>query len=142
MRQMDATWFTKAACRGADNHPFYPENGERAAGAKAKEICSRCPVQSECLIFAITHYEQEGIWGGLRQPERRRFRRLIGWKPPVACGTTEGFTRHMSLGEEPCERCRAARRKYKAEHRAKQRKLHWANTPKKVKRDHHKVSAS
>ena len=52
---------------------FHPGQGEDFALAKA--ICRNCPVQSECLSYAITHNERLGIWGGASGVERRRFYR-------------------------------------------------------------------
>ena len=39
---------------------------------KAKAICGRCPVQGECLVFALESRTEFGIWGGLNGKERRR----------------------------------------------------------------------
>jgi WhiB family redox-sensing transcriptional regulator len=49
--------------------PVSEEDTDRIAAAKT--ICSRCPVQSACLQFALTHGEDHGVWGGLTKGERR-----------------------------------------------------------------------
>jgi WhiB family redox-sensing transcriptional regulator len=43
--------------------------------ATAKEICSGCPVRTECLDFAITSNQEFGVWGGTSEDERRVLRR-------------------------------------------------------------------
>jgi WhiB family redox-sensing transcriptional regulator len=40
-------------------------------------VCSKCEVRLECLDFAITTRQQEGIWGGLNPKERQRLRRRV-----------------------------------------------------------------
>jgi len=43
--------------------------------AYAKNICSGCPYQLECLQFAVEHNEP-GVWGGTAEGERRRMKRI------------------------------------------------------------------
>jgi WhiB family redox-sensing transcriptional regulator len=38
----------------------------------AKAICARCPVQPQCLAYALRVDETLGIWGGYTEVERRR----------------------------------------------------------------------
>lgn len=70
-------WQFEAACRGEDAAlffaPNYFERREEKAGreAKAKVFCTRCPVKSECLEYALRIREPHGIWGGLNEIERR-----------------------------------------------------------------------
>lgn len=45
---------------------------------QAKSICGRCPVRGECLSYAMEEPVDHGIWGGLTERERRRFRRQGG----------------------------------------------------------------
>jgi WhiB family transcriptional regulator, redox-sensing transcriptional regulator len=72
------TWHLKASCRGPESALFFPpplpERREEREGreTKAKEICHECPVQRECLEFALRVREPHGIWGGLTEAERRR----------------------------------------------------------------------
>jgi hypothetical protein len=53
-----------------DHSPFFDESekGERAAIA----ICRICPVQGECLAYAIDTGQLHGVWGGTPQQELRR----------------------------------------------------------------------
>lgn len=59
------------------NHPnqdlWFPERG--ASVSEAKAICRACPVQQECLTYAVNNGEKFGIWGGKSERERRRIRR-------------------------------------------------------------------
>lgn len=63
-------WMQKSDCREVDPELFFPSKGENT-GAFAKQICRRCPVQADCLAYALKHHEPFGIWGGLSYVERR-----------------------------------------------------------------------
>ena len=70
-------WFRAATCRDADNDDFFLERGQKAA--RAKELCSRCPVVDACLEYAIDNGLELRIFGGRTPAERRaldRRRRL------------------------------------------------------------------
>ena len=58
---------------GVDPDLFFPERG--ASTREAKSVCRACPVQQECLEFALSNGEKFGIWGGMSERERRRVRR-------------------------------------------------------------------
>jgi WhiB family redox-sensing transcriptional regulator len=70
-------WQLDAACRGNDRTIFYPPSfAERRderdrREARAKAICAQCPVQAECLRYALAQRDQHGIWGGRTEVERR-----------------------------------------------------------------------
>ena len=78
-------WFGRAQCRDTDLLVFFPlgagENPPpkvvRARTAKAKDICSMCPVRNECLSWALVHNERYGIWGGRTEDERAALRRSL-----------------------------------------------------------------
>ncbi len=36
----------------------------------AKRLCRHCPAADECLLWALTEREPEGIWGGYTPRER------------------------------------------------------------------------
>lgn len=40
-----------------------------------KRVCDGCPVRVECLDYALTANEREGVWGGLTPRERAKVRR-------------------------------------------------------------------
>lgn len=70
-------WEDQAACRGRDASLFFgpnrfePKRERLAREAAAKEICSSCPVSSECRDHAMEVGEAYGVWGGLGEAERR-----------------------------------------------------------------------
>lgn len=68
-------WKSRAACHSLIEF-FYPPRGERAQErerreTRAKEVCARCAVRSQCLEYALEHREADGIWGGLTEKERK-----------------------------------------------------------------------
>jgi WhiB family redox-sensing transcriptional regulator len=69
-------WKADAACLDLDTSLFFPESESDAA--KAITVCAICPVREECLDFAIRTRQNDGIWGGRTEPERRRLRRRVG----------------------------------------------------------------
>lgn len=71
-------WRNHALCVHYPSFLFFIESSE--AHSKAKAICDRCPVKTECLEHAIQAPEDYGIWGGMTLAERRRerVRRLRG----------------------------------------------------------------
>ena len=69
----DLDWRDDAACRGLDTSIFFPATEDGAEEAKA--ICRTCPVQQACLDWAIATRQEDGVWGGLTEKERRRVRR-------------------------------------------------------------------
>lgn len=66
-------WTTQALCAQADPDAWYPEKGEIPFAAK--QICRTCPVQTECLQWALDHDERFGVWGGLTDGERHQLRK-------------------------------------------------------------------
>jgi WhiB family redox-sensing transcriptional regulator len=66
-------WRLDAACRDLDTAIFFPEDEGEVAVAKA--VCASCPVREACLNFALVTRQDDGVWGGLDENERRRLRR-------------------------------------------------------------------
>ena len=66
-------WRLDAACRDLDTAIFFPESEDDVATAKA--VCASCPVREACLDFALITRQDDGVWGGLDENERRRVRR-------------------------------------------------------------------
>jgi WhiB family redox-sensing transcriptional regulator len=78
-------WRAFAACSGKDPDLFF------APGAiehkMAKRICRGCPVRMECLAYAMEEPVDHGVWGGMTERERRRYRRQAGsgdWRALIA----------------------------------------------------------
>jgi WhiB family redox-sensing transcriptional regulator len=81
----DQDWRARALCAKTDPEIFF------APGALehkvAKRICRLCPVQRECLVYAMEAPMDHGVWGGLTERERRGFRRRAAdgdWRLQVA----------------------------------------------------------
>ncbi len=69
-------WQVHAACRGMSVDLFYNGDNERGARKRqrdstAKAICANCPVMTQCLTWALSVGEPNGVWGGLTTAERR-----------------------------------------------------------------------
>ena len=68
-------WFRRAACRNSDTSLFFPGRySPPSAAAAALAICATCPVQAECLQYALDADEKIGIWGGTNGRDRRRYK--------------------------------------------------------------------
>jgi len=50
---------------------FYSEPGTHEE-IIAKLKCSHCTVRRDCLEYALVHHENDGIWGGLNERERKK----------------------------------------------------------------------
>ncbi len=66
-------WRNDAACRDVDTAIFFSELPEGIEAAKA--VCAPCPVREVCLYFALTTRQDNGVWGGLDEDQRRRVSR-------------------------------------------------------------------
>lgn len=69
-------WTYRAACRAVDTEIFYSAHST----ATARSICARCPVQFECLDYAIAcenldPYGSHGVWAGLTSSQRNTLRK-------------------------------------------------------------------
>ena len=70
-------WQLDGACRRADPDVFFHPEGERGPTRRrrddaAKSVCATCPVQSDCLEYALAERIDHGVWGGCSERERRR----------------------------------------------------------------------
>lgn len=71
-------WYIRATCADVDADWFYP-NGSTGTAARvwnrrAIAICQGCPVRAECLDHALTHEENDGIWGATTAEDRALMR--------------------------------------------------------------------
>lgn len=69
----DTAWKDRAACHGLPDHFFFPPPKVRTFEA-TRRVCAGCEVRAECLVYALNH-EDNGIWGGLTEAERRALKR-------------------------------------------------------------------
>jgi hypothetical protein len=67
-------WMAEAACAGMDPKLFFPKRGQTTVVEQAKAVCRVCPVRAECLDYALTVRERNGIWGGTSERQRRKIR--------------------------------------------------------------------
>lgn len=84
-------WMKRAACKGnKDPDQFFRERSEKKGKAQtvvkgtlegntksAKALCRVCRVNTECLLWALEHDEEYGIWGGSTPDERIRMKRYL-----------------------------------------------------------------
>ena len=79
-------WLAEAACRGR-SELFFAPHAERPQSrvrreARARQVCSRCPVLLECRSFARS-YREYGFWGGESEDERA----AAGYPVPASVGS-------------------------------------------------------
>ncbi|MFJ2605630.1 WhiB family transcriptional regulator [Streptomyces sp. NPDC091279] len=70
-------WRDDAACRGEDPELFFPIGTSGPAllqAEQAKAVCTGCPVQQQCLRWALEAGDCLGVWGGTDEDERRALR--------------------------------------------------------------------
>lgn len=74
-------WRQLAACaKEEDPELFFPIGNSGPALLQieeAKSTCRRCPVQEQCLAWALETNQEHGVWGGLSEDERRREKRRV-----------------------------------------------------------------
>lgn len=78
-------WRSLAACRSEDTVIFFPSPAVPMGRpttyrgpdpyAAARVVCRRCDVSLECLMFALDNRQDDGMWGGKDEDERRRILR-------------------------------------------------------------------
>ncbi|MDB5163638.1 MAG: putative WhiB family transcriptional regulator [Candidatus Saccharibacteria bacterium] len=66
----DELWMEKAKCRGDGPNDYFPSDGLGVEAVKA--TCQACPVQEQCLEYALENRIEHGVWGGASERERRR----------------------------------------------------------------------
>lgn len=75
----DTTWMADGECIGANPDMWFPfddrgnGNGRThsdSAYALARTICHQCPVQEQCLDYALATRERHGMWGATTPTER------------------------------------------------------------------------
>lgn len=68
-------WMDHALCAQVDPDLFHPEQGAIDKTRNAKRICRSCPVQNECLSWAIENPAMLGVLGGTTERERIQIRK-------------------------------------------------------------------
>lgn len=69
LRGVQPDWMERGACRDTDTPElWYPPPG--GSTLPARQVCTACPVQQQCLNFALSHQEVHGVWGGVSERKR------------------------------------------------------------------------
>ena len=85
MEAQGQQWRLAAACHSADPDLFFPVSSTGRSldqVTQAKRICAGCPVQPECLAFALRTRQAHGVWGGLSEQERYLIGSVLDERPP------------------------------------------------------------
>jgi len=61
-------WADGASCKAVGTDDLFVRG---AAQNRAKQICGRCTVKTECLSEALDNNMEWGVWGGMTERERR-----------------------------------------------------------------------
>lgn len=73
-------WRHLAECRQEDPELFFPIGNTGAALVQieeAKAVCRRCSVSTTCLEWALQSGQDDGVWGGMSEDERRALKRKM-----------------------------------------------------------------
>jgi WhiB family redox-sensing transcriptional regulator len=99
-------WVDQALCAQVDvGDLFFPSKG--GSTAPAVQVCKRCPVQEQCLQYALARREPHGIWGGRSERERRRMRQgLSPRKLRSHCGKGHEYAVVGRTSQGACRECR------------------------------------
>lgn len=73
-KRHDTEWMERGACREVDPDLWFPEQGANTTN-KARAVCDRCVVNSECLDYALAHPGVLGIWAGTTESQRNTIRK-------------------------------------------------------------------
>lgn len=68
----DQHWTAYAACVTTAPDDLFVVG---AAQRDVRALCASCPVRVECLVDALDHGVEFGVWGGMTERERRSLRR-------------------------------------------------------------------
>jgi len=61
-------WASAAACRVSEPDELFVRGADQH---RAKQVCTVCPVRTECLAEALDNEIEWGVWGGMTERERR-----------------------------------------------------------------------
>jgi WhiB family transcriptional regulator, redox-sensing transcriptional regulator len=119
-------WHEQAACRHSTTPFFAPDTDQHQNStydySRAVAICRSCPVQFDCLNFALDNRETDGVWGGTTPNERRR---MLGLRPKrveeplTPHGTYGAIKRHRLNDEKVCGVCKEFRAREWQRYRAR-----------------------
>ena len=115
-------WITEGLCAQSDPDLWHPDHGQN--GTAAKLVCRSCPVQIDCLTWAVENGEHHGIWGGTTANERRHLKRsstitmdtvtaITAVVTESTCGTLYGVKVHRRNRTPVCDECRRCYNSYR-----------------------------
>jgi hypothetical protein len=86
---VNEVWRDNALCKEVGVDIFFAdtEAGTKTQANKnktAKEMCSKCKVQSACLSYALDNEINYGIWGGFTGRERNSIRTIFNDTKPYS----------------------------------------------------------
>lgn len=71
----DGSWRDHAKCKSHTELFFIEGAGCASRYLAARILCFQCPVQKQCLDYAVLNSIHEGVWGGLPYRGRLAYRR-------------------------------------------------------------------
>jgi len=83
-------WMERALCAQTDPEAFFPEGRGHIAPRVARRVCAACPVEAECLDYALVNDERFGIWGNTTPKQRQAIRRRLGYMTTEPTDDEEG----------------------------------------------------
>lgn len=96
-------WADRAACRGSEPDLLFVPGAEQH---RAKRICEHCPVKLDCLVEALDHRIEYGVWGGLTERQRRVVLAsrpdLESWRPVLEAVVRTAGSRQRRAGSAGC----------------------------------------
>lgn len=81
---MKPEWMKHGSCQGLPTELFFPEKGNHVHLKKAQAVCAGCPVNPQCLEYALEEAQKVellGIWAGTSQKVRIKMLREKGLTP-------------------------------------------------------------
>ena len=92
-------WSLRSACGSSDPDDLFVTG---AAQNRAKEICLRCEVRTECLSDALDNRVEFGVWGGMTERERRALLRrrpdVTSWRELLESARADHERREQQAG--------------------------------------------
>ncbi len=83
-RSLEEVWMATGLCTNLPPSTFFPRDGSGVD--VARKICFDCPVQTQCLDYALANRIDHGVWGGCSERERRRILKRRGTAAPASVG--------------------------------------------------------
>lgn len=79
---LDMSWASDAACKKVNPDLFYADHHTmegRIMQSTALNICRKCSAREACMEYGLM-YERYGVWGGMTEIERHRYRQRVNMK--------------------------------------------------------------